>query len=140
MNFFEAIENTLKSKKTLTENGAIAYQTSGKALLDFNFHVSAMRNMSAEDIITEFARVYDEDPILAVKYLFYIGDVRGGLGERKAFKCGLAYLSKIRPDIVKEVMALIPEYNRWDTLIQMVDIPEVKEVALEIVHHQFMED
>ena len=35
-----------------------------------------------EDIKADFTSVYFEDPLIATKFVFYVGDVRGGLGER----------------------------------------------------------
>ena len=39
-NFVEAIQTQSNKRKTLTENAAIAYETTGKYLLDFNFKLS----------------------------------------------------------------------------------------------------
>ena len=43
MSFFDAMQTVLNDRKTLTENGAIAYATSGKNLLDFYFGKSLPR-------------------------------------------------------------------------------------------------
>ena len=75
--FDEIYKEDLNSKKTLTDNGAIAYHTSGKELLDFNFNVSSMRFEEDESsIVDEFIKVYAEDPKTAIKYLFFVGDIR----------------------------------------------------------------
>lgn len=83
MGFIDAMEDVLNEKKTLTTNGAVAYRTSGKKLLDFNFAVSAMRNLSESAIAQKFEKVFYEDRMTAVKYLFYVSDVREGLGEER---------------------------------------------------------
>ena len=41
--------NTIK-----TENGAIGYKTTGKALLDMNFKISSYRSLSEDEIIKDF--------------------------------------------------------------------------------------
>lgn len=140
MNFFDALQNELVTKKTLTTNGAIAYEHAGKALLDFNFGLSAMRNMSPAEIVDEFIKVYAEDPKIAIKYLFYVGDIREGMGERKVFRSCLTYLAMIRPDVVNELLSLIPEYNRWDTLIQLIEVPSLKDRVTDIIRKQFILD
>ena len=84
-NFVEAIQTQSNKRKTLTENAAVAYETTGKYLLDFNFKLSQYRNLSVEEIKHDFAKVYFEDPMIATKFVFFVGDVRGGLGERKVF-------------------------------------------------------
>lgn len=80
MSFMDAMQSVLNDKKTLTTNGAVAYKTSGKKLLDFNFSVSAMRNLSSDVIAQKFEKVFYEDRLTALKYLFYVSDVREGLG------------------------------------------------------------
>lgn len=141
MDLAKAVKNELNSKKTLTDNGAIAYQTSGKELLDFNFNVSSMRFEEDESsIIDNFIKVYAEDPKTAIKYLFFVGDIREGLGERKVFKACFKYLASIRPDIANAVLYLIPEYNRWDSLIQLIEIDTLKDNVVNIIRKQFFDD
>ena len=74
--FSTAMEKTIKSEKTLTENGAIGYKTSGKNLVDFNFKMSSYRNLPEEEIINDFIGVYNENSLLAIKMLFFTGDIR----------------------------------------------------------------
>lgn len=75
-----AIEKKANSRKTFTENGAVAYATSGKEILDFNFMLSSYRKADIDTIMKDFAKVfYSEGAETAVRYLFYIGDIRGGL-------------------------------------------------------------
>lgn len=83
MSFINAMESVLNEEKTLTTNGAVAYRTSGKKLMDFNFGVTALRNESEESIADKFAKVFYEDRLTAIKYLFYLGDVREGLGNEE---------------------------------------------------------
>lgn len=39
---------------TKTENGALGYKTTGKALLDINYNISSMRDMNESDVIDKF--------------------------------------------------------------------------------------
>ena len=70
-NFVEALKTQDSKKKSFTENYAVAYETSGKYLLDFNFKLSQYRNMSIDEIKNDFAKVYFEDPKLATEFVFH---------------------------------------------------------------------
>lgn len=121
MSFIDAIKNENNKRKVLTENGAVAYATSGKELLDLNFKLSSYREADVDDVMRDFARAYYEDPLLAVKYLFYVGDIREGVGERRAFRAWLTWLAEHKPHICRAVINLVPEYNRWDSLLCLLD-------------------
>jgi len=66
----------------MTENGALGYASTGKALVDMNFKVSSFRNCSEDQIFNSFMAAFNEDKVMAMRWLFYARDVRGGLGER----------------------------------------------------------
>ena len=140
MSFFDAMQTELNKKKTLTTNGAIAYATSGKNLLDFNFGVSSMRNMPVKEIINNYMKAFFEDKKTAIEYLFYLGDIREGLGERKAFRSGLNFLIESNPKIAKAIMKLIPYYNRWDSVLCMLDDEETRNDAIRLIKAQLKED
>jgi hypothetical protein len=130
----------LNGEKTVTTNGAVAYKTSGKALLDFNFGVSAMRNMNPEQIEKMFLKVFFEDRKTALEYLFYLGDVRGGLGERKAFRACMDYLIHSQPTIANAVAHLIPYYNRWDSVLPLLNEEDTQKCAVDLIKCQLEED
>lgn len=93
MALMNQLKEQLNDRKQLTENGAVGYATSGKELLDFNFAVSSMRNWSKKDIINNFIKVYYENSPLAIKWLFYLRDIRGnGMGERRTFRVCFKWL------------------------------------------------
>lgn len=121
MSFINNLKDTINNEKTLTENGAVGYRTTGKNLLDLNFAVSSMRSWSDNLIEKKFADAFYEDKLLALKWLFFLGDVRGGLGERRSFRVCLRWLSRNQPRIAKSVLKLVPEYTRWDNLISLLD-------------------
>lgn len=118
-NFVEALQVEDTKRKTLTENGAVSYASSGKNLLDFNFKLSQYRNLTEAKIKDDFTKVYFEDPLIAVKFIFYVGDVRGGLGERKVFNACIEWLAENKPEIALAVLEFIPEYTRWDNLAKL---------------------
>lgn len=63
---------------TLTENGGVTHVTTKSDLLDMFAMGAAMRKRSDEDVILMFRKAYRENPVYALKCLFYIRDVRGG--------------------------------------------------------------
>jgi hypothetical protein len=137
MNFAEAINN--ESKKTYTENGALALNTTGNALLDLFGTIGALRNADTNRIYSLFAEAYKESPLLATKCLFYARDIRGGLGERETFRKLINYAAKYHQEALRKNIPLIPEYGRWDDLYSLVDTP-LEEDMWKYVKFQFNAD
>lgn len=68
--FYDWVKQNMAERTVETENGAVMYETSCKALLDMNFRVSSYRNCSGEEILRDFDRAYAENPELALKWVF----------------------------------------------------------------------
>lgn len=140
MAFMKQLHHQMAQEKQTTENGAVGYHTSGKHLLDANFAVSSMRNWSEQRIVKLFAKAYYENPLLAVKWLFYLRDIRGnGMGERHTFRICLKWLMKNHADYAENVVPLIPEYGRFDDWLSLLDTP-VHEKVIQSVKDQLMAD
>ena len=139
--FMNELKETLNNEfnTSVTENGALGYKTSGKELLDINFSVSSMRNMSEKDIVDKFVRAFYEDKLLAIKWLFYARDVREGIGERRLFRICLKYLAERHADIAAAIIPLVPEYGRWDDLWCLLDT-DLKVDVLVLVGNQLLDD
>ncbi|MDE6029905.1 MAG: DUF2828 family protein [Clostridiales bacterium] len=114
---------------SLTENGAVGYRTTGRELLDLNFAVSSLRNVSAAEVVNVFSRAFYEDKLLATKWLFFAGDVRGGMGERRLFRLCMYALAGSEPKLAKALLPLIPKYTRWDTLVLLLNTALKSDVA-----------
>ena len=117
MGFMTQLQNELNNEKCLTTNGAVGYATSGKKLLDINFSVTSLRKQPESEIINKFMDAYYEDPILAMRWLFYARDCRQGIGERRLFRVVMKHLADVKPDIVRSVLKLVAEFGRWDDLL-----------------------
>ena len=142
MEFMNAVRQTLDNEYnvSITENGAVGYRTTGKNLLDLNFAVASLRKMSDNEVSKRFMKAFCEDQVLAMKWLFYARDVRGGLGERRLFRVVLADLIKSNPEMVIPVINLIPEYGRFDDLWCLLDDKEAANVVYQIVDNQLKQD
>lgn len=140
MTFMNSLENQLKSQKQLTENGAVGYRTSGKELLDMNFAAGSMRSWSDFEIVKRFMKVYYEDTVLAVRWLFYLRDIRGlGMGERHLFRVCLKWLVENHYDYVVRVIDLIPEYGRYDDWRCLLDT-KAKDIVISRIREQLARD
>ena len=128
---------------SVTENGAIGYKTAGKTLLDLNFMLSSMRNMKPDEIWYQFLLAYNENPMLAILWLFFARDVREGCGERRTFRIIFERLCRENSDIAIKLLPLIPFYGRWDDLTEIFfgDVPcKVKDEAFRVIDDQICDD
>lgn len=142
MSFVNKLENELligENNIKHTANGAVAFATTGKCLLDLHFSVSSLRNKSAQDIQDMFSKAFYRNPLYTMRWLFYASDVREGLGERRLFRICLEWLSQERPEYAKRVLLLVPEYSRWDNLFVLLDT-QLKYDVVEIIREQLLND
>ena len=123
MGFMDKLKDVLDGRKAVTENGALGYASTGKALVDLNFAVASLRNESEEEIIKKFVKAYYEDRMLAVKWLFFLRDIRGGLGERRSFRIIFSYLASGEKKLAERLVPLVPEYGRFDDLLCLIGTP-----------------
>ena len=125
---------------TMTANGAIAYKTSGSKLVDINFAIGELRSADDSEVIKKFRDAFEENPEFALKWLFWLRDVREGSGERKAFRTILVDLSK--NGLSKFVDNMVPYlgfYGRYDDMWELLDTPS-KNAVLRFTAKQLKED
>ena len=133
--------NELKNEanRTLTENGAVTYRSTGSECLDLFASIGALRSAPDQDIIGRFLRAYADDRDLAVKTLFFARDIRGGLGERRVFRVILRWLSVMYPESVRKNVPLISEYGRFDDLLVLLGTP-CEDEAVRCIREQLDKD
>lgn len=127
-----------------TENGALGYSTTGQKLVDLNFTVpSNHNNVSVEDI-QKFVQALNEDLVSTVKWMFYLRDIREGLGERDSFVNLFMALYAYDEEIATKVLPLIPEYGRWKDVIDIfartTDGSTMANAIAELITKQLVED
>lgn len=113
---------------TYTENGAITHKTTKSDLLDMFALGGAYRTRSDADVILLFKNAYAENPIYALKCLFYLRDARGGQGERRFFKTAMKWFANTDVEAARRNFKHIPEFGRWDDLYLFVNTPLENEV------------
>ena len=104
------------SNFTRTENGALAHSSSLSGLLDLFGMGAAYRTRSDADCIVLFQKAFAEDPIHALKCLFYLRDIRGGQGERRFFRVVTKWLAAHETEAMQRNLKYVPEFGRWDDL------------------------
>ena len=87
-----------------------------------------------------FKKALEEDADLALKCLFYLGDCRGGQGERRFFRVCFKWLAQKYPTLASHVVEYIPIYRRWDDLLYSCIGTPLEKEALECVKHQLVLD
>lgn len=119
--FLNGLKDT--ANLTYTENGAITRKSTKSALLDMFALGGAYRSRSDEDVILLFKKAYDENPVYALKCLFYLRDVRGGQGERRFFRTCMKWLAKYDAEAARRNIQYVAEYGRWDDFYLFVGTP-----------------
>lgn len=124
------------SSMTLTENGAVTYNTSFDKCLDFFAVVGALKNEeegeeAGERAISLFKEAFNEDPVLALRILLYSRDIRnGGLGVRRVLKEVVKQLPelaaakglKLNKDALYDS---IVEFGSWRDLFEDFQLAEI---------------
>jgi len=138
MNFSDVMRE--ESKWTKTENGADAKNTTDSALLDMFATIGSMRSRSEDEIIQKFELAFQEDPLGAMRCLFYARDIRGnGLGERRVFRVLLPYVAEKHKSELDKNLRLVPEYGRYDDLYSLINT-KLEERMWDIIATQLLKD
>ena len=140
MNTFAKAFET-EAVKGFTENGAVCLTTTGDANLDFFGRAGGMRGNP--EIVSLFRKAMDEDIALAVKNLFFLRDIRNGVGERSSFNaCFRELMNRLDIEQFAAILEFIPEYGRWSDLFACIHDakPEFFETACQFVREQAERD
>lgn len=129
-----------KTNYTKTENGGLTHKSTNNSLLDLFALGGSYRNRSEEDCKELFYNACCEDPLYAVRCLFYLRDCRGGQGERRFFRVCFRWLAQECPEDVKQLLKFIPEYGRWDDLIAVTYETPLEDAAIQMMYHQLALD
>jgi len=117
---------------TITENGALAYSTTSDRGLDLFFQINAMRDRPSRDLEELFVKAFGENPLDALRILFWSRDIRGGQGERKAFRTLLNWMAVNHPTVMEKNLHLVSEYGRWDDILSVIGT-DLEKAALTLI-------
>lgn len=136
-----AFMNGLKTENNfkLTENGGLAHKSTGSDLYNLFALGGAYRTRSDEDCILLFRKAYAENPVYALKCLFYLRDVRGGQGERRFFRVCLRDLARTDRETALRNLEYVSEFGRWDDLYIFVGTP-LEDAVFNIMKEQLALD
>jgi len=111
-----------------TANGMLTNSTSSSYCVDLFFAIGALRSqrnnkVRMNELITMFDGAFIENPLIAMKILFWARDIRGGAGEREIFKKIISHLATKNIDVLLKNITVIPEYGRFDDLFALFTTP-----------------
>ena len=137
MNFLDLLKK--EANQAYTENGAVTNASSGTDCLDLFFRAGGMRAASENEIADTVCRAFAEDPVKTLRILFYVRDIRGGLGERRFFRIAMRTFTFNAPDAVCRNLHLFTEYGRFDDLCAMLGTP-CERAVLDLIRVQLDAD
>lgn len=131
------------SNLQMTENGATGFSTTGNELVDLNFKVPSFRKGVPMEDLMRFDLAMRNNLSYAIKWLFFVRDVREGLGEKRAFIEFFTRFWKFNQNKAKNVIELIGEYGRWKDIFDIIEFSkdnELKGVCYNVIERQLKQD
>ena len=137
------MENTFKTAMTttLTENGALSYNTTTNARVDLFFKLT--RDFHQNNNFKFFIeKSLNEDKLDTLKIIFNGRDSRGGKGDRESFLQAQEYLRQNYTDLWYKNVHLFPEYGRYSDWYEKFNnyTEEEKKYITELTVKQLKED
>jgi len=129
--------DAMRTGDTFTENGMATNSSSLSGALDLFFVIGAVRPQMKTDegkqrLIGKFEAAHAEDALLTRKMMFWARDVRGGAGEREAFRTLLRYAAETYPTEVMDNIHLIAEFGRWDDVFVLIGT-SIEDAAIQLI-------
>src|SRR5690606_6396996 len=125
--------------ETRTANGAFAYKSTKSDVLDLFRQGGAFRNRSDQEVEQLFSKAFAENPLLAMKTLFYLRDITEGQGERRFFRVALKHLALHNPEVLQKNLHLVPKFGRYDDLWVLLKT-DLKNDVIDLVRKQLSLD
>lgn len=142
MDMANTVLDSLKryANKAITDNGAPAMKSTLDAVYDLFAFGGAYRSKTDMDCQLLFKKAYNEDPVLAIKCLFYLRDILQGQGERRFFRTCYQWLAKNDKEMALRNLQYIAEYGRYDDLIYATIDTPIEAAAMDMVASQLRLD
>jgi hypothetical protein len=126
-NLIKAIQ--INNNITRTTNGMKAYKSSNNNVVDLFGKIGSSRG---KNLTPDFYAAANEDMDLAMRVLQYARDIRGGMGERGAFRTILKDLAINDYQLTTRLLPKIPVIGRWDDVLVLLWTPAEQE-AVELI-------
>jgi hypothetical protein len=127
MNIYDALKEELN--KTLTENGDLAFNSTGDPVYDFVASVGTLRGNN-KLLINRFLLAFNANRVQSIQALFYARDIINGVGERDVFRTILSLMGNMMPGITKKIIPYIKDYGRFDDYLVLLNTPVSNDVAI----------
>jgi hypothetical protein len=112
-----SLVDALRTRDNQTENGMVTNSSTLNACVDLFFTIGAMRGQDKKRLVANFSKAFNENPLVALRTMFWARDVRGGAGERQIFKDLMVYLAENHVESLAKNLSYVAEYGRWDDLL-----------------------
>ena len=135
------LEKQLKSLSsvTYTENGDIAYLTTGDRNLDFFASCGSLRH-DQNEVAKKMTLAMFEKEELAILNMIRLRDIRGGLGERDSFRTAYATYFMKEPDKALKLLPAVVEYGRWDDILFLLEEEKARRAVSDFIAGQLADD
>jgi hypothetical protein len=105
---------TSQENITRTENASFTHSSTTSACLDFFFEV--MQRSQSAQILETLKKSWDEDPLISLKLIFQLRDIRSGKGAVIEFHHCLIWLFHNHPQTLLHNLEHIPKHGYWKDL------------------------
>ncbi len=117
-----AFAMAMKDGTARTWNDAKSYGSpdyTGKSDGRLSLFFKSVRGLNMPQMIEYLQKAASEDVVDTFVLIMYIRDCRGGKGEREIGRWGLRWLLVNYPNSFLKIRRIIPEYGRWDDLVDL---------------------
>ncbi len=138
-------QSAMRALHTFTKKGALSLSTpddtettSGRLAIFFK----AIRGISQGAVHRHLLKASEEDIIDTFVLAFHTRDSRGGKGERDIGRIMFRWLAQNHTELFLKVLPLIPEYGRWDDILNLVQPSRdrVSEAVINLLAAQLQKD
>lgn len=130
---------------SMTENGAVGHLSTHNDLVDLNFRMPSMREGISDRDLFQFENALKTNHEYAVKWLFYLRDIRGGAGERDSFTFLYRVYYDMYPSEALTILSLVETYGRYKDLVDIAftcdgSQQELKNKCFDLISAQLQRD
>jgi len=113
---------------TLTENASFTYSSTTSACLDFYFEV--MQQTQNDQIVETLKKSWEEEPLVSLKLIFQLRDVRSGKGAVIEFHHCLIWLFHNHPGTLLYNLEYVAKHGYWKDLSWFIKFLLEEKVAM----------